>query len=232
MKKIIFPVLFLFSVAVSAQEVTPKSVIEKYITAIGGQTAVAGIKDFYMEVEGSVQGQDMSMVVQKKLPNKLFTSVNVSGMGEVQKMVFDGIKGLSSSMGNEQVLEGEATKQLEAQSSIIGEIEYLKDLEKLTFEGTEVIDGQNCNVLTIQNAVGEAKEYYSIASGLKIRQINEMETPMGATTITIDYKDYKKVGDIMFPHTLKQDMGVMAMELTVKTIKMNQNLADSIFEVK
>jgi zinc protease len=233
MKKLVLPLLLVFSVAVFAQETTtPKMVIEKYLEAIGGQTAITGIKDFSMEVEGEVQGQSMSMIVKKKMPNKFSTIVTVGGMGEVNNTVFDGKKGKTVAMGQEQLIEGDDAKKLEAQASIIGEYAYLEDLGKLTYVGKEALDGVECHVIKIINAVGEAKEYYEVATGLKKRQINEGETPMGKMTITIDYADYKDVSGIKFPHSLKQDMGMMAFELKAKEIKVNSNLADTLFEVK
>lgn len=233
MKKLVLPLLLVFSVAAVAQvTTTPKMVIEKYLEAIGGQTAITGIKDFSMEVEGEVQGQSMSMIVKKKMPNKFSTVVTVGGMGEVNNTVFDGKKGKTVAMGQEQLIEGDDAKKLEAQASIIGEYAYLEDLGKLTYVGKEALDGVECHVIKIINAVGEAKEYYEVATGLKKRQINEGETPMGKMTITIDYADYKDVSGIKFPHSLKQDMGMMAFELKAKEIKVNSNLADTLFEVK
>jgi zinc protease len=232
MKKIFLPVLFLVGFTTLAQEISPKQVIENYITAIGGAKAVSEIKDFSMEMEGEVQGQSMSMSVQKKLPNKFFTSVVVDGMGEVNKIIFNGTKGSVSQMGNEQILEGDEAKALEAQSNIIGELEYLKDLSKLSYEGKENVEGKDCHILKIINAMGEGFEYYDVESGLKIRQKNETESPMGKMTIVVDYKDYKEIDGVKFPHQLKQDMGMMAFDINVKSIKINQNLEDNIFELK
>ena len=89
-----------------------------------------------------------------------------------------------------------------------------------------------CHSIKIINATGEAKEFYEVVSGLKKRQINDAETPMGKMTITIDYADYKQVGSLKFPHSLKQDMGMMAFELKATDIKVNSGLEDSLFEVK
>ena len=89
-----------------------------------------------------------------------------------------------------------------------------------------------CHALKILNAAGEAKEYYEVESGLKKRQINDIESPMGKMTIIIDYADYKSVGGIKFPHALKQDMGTMAFDFKTKEIKVNSNLDDALFEVK
>jgi zinc protease len=232
MKKTLLVLFLVSSIAVNAQETTPKMVIENYIKAIGGKDAINAIRDFSMELTAEMQGQSMSMVVKKKMPNKFLTVVTVDGMGEVNNTVFDGEKGKVASMGQEQMVEGEDAKKLAAQGNIIGEIQYLDDLGKLSYLGKENIDGVECHTLKILNAAGEAKEYYEVESGLKKRQINDIESPMGKMTITIDYADYKAVAGIKFPHLLKQDMGIMAFDFKTKEILVNSNLDDALFEVK
>lgn len=232
MKNLVLPLLLVISIATKAQETTPKMVIDKYLQSIGGKAAIDGIKDFSMDLTAEVQGQAMSMVVRKKMPNKFLTIVKVDGMGEVNNTVFDGVKGKMTQMGQDQIIEGDGAKALEAQSNIIGEVVYLTDLGKLTYVGKETIDGIECHKLKVLNAAGEAEEFYEVISGYKKRQINEVESPMGKMKITIDYADYKQVGAVKFPHSLKQDMGMMAFELKATDIKVNSGLEDVLFEVK
>ncbi len=232
MKNLFLPLLLVMSIASKAQETTPKMVIDKYLESIGGKTAIDGIKDFSMDLTAEVQGQAMSMVVRKKMPNKFLTIVKVDGMGEVNNTVFDGVRGKMTQMGQDQIIEGEGAQALEAQSNIIGEVVYLTDLGKLTYVGKETIDGIECHKLKVLNAAGEADEFYEVISGYKKRQINEVESPMGKMKITIDYADYKQVGAVKFPHSLKQDMGMMAFELKATDIKVNSGLEDVLFEVK
>lgn len=232
MKNLVLPLLLVFSIATKAQETTPKMVIDKYLQSIGGKAAIDGIKDFSMDLTAEVQGQAMSMVVRKKMPNKFLTIVKVDGMGEVNNTVFDGVRGKMTQMGQDQIIEGEGAQALEAQSNIIGEVVYLTDLGKLTYIGKETIGGIECHKLKVLNAAGEAEEFYEVISGYKKRQINEVESPMGKMKITIDYADYKQVGAVKFPHSLKQDMGMMAFELKATDIKVNSGLEDVLFEVK
>lgn len=232
MKNLFLPLLLVISIATKAQETTPKMVIDKYLESIGGKSAIDGIKDFSMDLTAEVQGQAMNMVVRKKMPNKFLTIVKIDGMGEVNNTVFDGTKGKMTQMGQDQLIEGEGAKALEAQSNIIGEVVYLTDLGKLTYVGKETLDGIECHKLKVLNAGGEAEEFYEVVSGFKKRQINEVESPMGKMKITIDYADYKQVGSVKFPHTLKQDMGMMAFELKASDIKVNSGLEDTLFEVK
>jgi hypothetical protein len=186
MKKLVLPLLLISAIAAKAQEITPKMVIDKYFDAIGGKTAIDGIKDFSMDLTADVQGQAMSMVVRKKMPNKFLTIVKIDGMGEVNNTVFDGVKGKMTQMGQDQLIEGEGAKALESQSNIIGEVVYLTDLGKLTYLGKETLEGIECHKLKVLNAAGEAEEFYEVVSGFKKRQINEVESPMGKMKITID----------------------------------------------
>jgi zinc protease len=231
MKKILVLILLAISVSGFAQDLTPQAIIEKYINAIGGKDSVNAITDIMMEMEGEVQGQKMIMLVQKKKTAKFMTSMTVDGFGEVNHTVFDGTKGKMTNMGQEQVIEGEEANGLKAQAEIISEMAYFKDFSQLKYAGTEHIGGVLCHVLKIATLSGESTDYYEVESGMKKRQINNLNTPMGASTITQDFSDFRIIKGVKFPFKMKQDMGAMAFELNVKNIKANINPADEIFSV-
>jgi zinc protease len=230
MKKIIILVL-LASFGSFAQDLTPQAIIEKYIAAIGGKDSVIAISDIMMEMEGEVQGQKMTMLVQKKKPAKFITIMTVDGYGEVNHTVFDGTRGKMTNMGQEQLLEGEEAISLKAQAEIISEMAYFKDFSQLKYAGTEHIGGVLCHVIKIATLSGESTDYYEVESGMKKRQINNLNTPMGATTVTQDFSDFRIIKGVKFPFKMKQDMGVASFELTVKNIKANINPGDEIFTV-
>ncbi len=229
MKKIL--VFMCVSFISFGQEVSPQAIIEKYITAIGGRDSVMAIKDIMMEMEGEVQGQKMTMMLQKKKPSMFFTSMVVDGYGEVNHTVFNGTKGKMTNMGQEQIIEGEEAKGLKAQAEIISEMVYFADFSQLTYAGTEHIEGVLCHMLKINTTAGESVDYYEVESGMKKRQVNNIITPMGASKITQDFSDFRVVNGVKFPFKRKQDMGVMAFELNVKEIKTNINPSDEIFSL-
>lgn len=231
MKKLIIAFIVLLNFNTFAQDPTPKAIIEKYLEAIGGQTAIKEVKDFYLEMSGEMQGMNLKMITQKKQPGKLYLSVTLDGMGEVNKTIFDGEKGTMVAMGNAVEISGKEAEALKAQKNIIGELEYLQDLEKLKYIGKEGVEGVDCYLLEVSTSAGISKEYYEVATGLKKRQIMDTETPMGPTTIISDFNDYKAVNGVKFPNKIKQDMGMMAFELSVVELKTNSGIADSVFEI-
>jgi zinc protease len=231
MKKIFLALYLLFNLPLFAQDITPQVVIEQYIAAIGGKAAVSAITDVMMEMEGELQGQKMTMLVQKKKPSKFYTTMVVDGFGEVNHTVFDGTKGKMTNMGQEQVIEGEEASGLKAQAEIISEMTYFKDFSQLKYAGTELVEGVKCHVIKINTLSGESTDYYEIETGMKKRQIINVNTPMGASKVTQDFSDFREVNGVKFPYKLKQDMGIMAFELIIKNIKANINPADEIFSV-
>ncbi|MGL4630724.1 MAG: hypothetical protein ACRCVT_05900, partial [Leadbetterella sp.] len=231
MKKLLLLLFVSLSATSFAQDITPKAVVENYIKAIGGEEALRKVTDMEMEMTGETMGQKISLNVSKKLPNKFLVSMKLDMMGEVNRSVFDGVKGKIATMGQEQILEGEKAKALEGQSEIFGELKYLQDLSQLQYGGKETVDNIECHVLKITTALGEITEFYEVSSGLKIRQKSVVESQMGSQSITADYSDYKDVNGVKFPHMLKQDMGVVKMELEVKSVKINTGLSDDIFKV-
>jgi zinc protease len=231
MKKILFYLLLVASFSGFAQDLTPQAIIEKYITAIGGKDSVMAITDVMIEMEGEVQGQKMNMILQKKKPSKFYTIMTIEGYGEVNHTVFDGTKGKMTNTGQEQVIEGEEANGLKAQAEIISEMVYFNDFSQLSYAGTEHIGGVLCHVIKINTLSGESTDYYEVESGMKKRQINNLITPMGASTITQDFSDFRTIKGVKFPFKTKQEMGVMSFDLTVKNLKANINPADEVFNV-
>jgi hypothetical protein len=227
MKKISFILSFLFISSLSFAQ-TAEEVIAKYITAIGGKDAITAIKDITMNMTGEVQGTALEVIVQKKSPNKSLTSATVAGMGEVQRAVCDGTKARTSGMQGTTDLSGKALEAMIAQSKLFPELSYAESGVKLAISGTEKINGKDAHKIVA--TLGESKwtEFYEVASGLKLRMIAESE--MG--TITMDYDDYKAVSGVKFYHKLNQDTGQFQIEMTAKSVEVNKDLADALFEIK
>lgn len=232
MKKISFLVATLFVSTVSFAQ-TAEEIIANYVKAVGGTEAIAKIKDLTITMTGEAQGQTLEILIQKKPSNKFLQSVSVAGMGEVQKEVCDGTKAQVSGMqGSQDITEPEKVKMMATKSMIIPEAEYKATGAKLTLVGKEKVGEVEAYKLEV--VVGENKmtEFYDVATGLKLRQIITVDSPMGSQTVTSDYLDYKDVSGVKMPHKLNQDLGSMQFALTAKKIEANTNLADALFEIK
>ncbi|MCB9207234.1 MAG: insulinase family protein [Ignavibacteriales bacterium] len=211
--------------------VTAETVIEKYIEAIGGREKIAAVIDKTMEMKGTVQGMDIKLTMSQKAPNKLFQELDFS-VGK-QTTVFDGEKGKVEGMGQVQNLEGDLLEEMKYQASMNLFLDYAKNNIVVELGGIENINGKDAyKIVTTLPTGKKSTQYYDKESGLKIREVNNVTTPQGSFTQTIDTDDYKDVDGLKFPFKLTQSMGPQSLTLEVTSIKINTGLNDSIFEVK
>jgi zinc protease len=227
MKKLL--IALLFTTTAFAQNVTPQQVLDKYFDAIGGKANMEKVKDFYAVSTTEVMGQSMEAIESKKAPNKYSSVVDQNGT-ELAKVIFDGTKASITQMGNTQMLEGENTRAILTQALIFPETLYLTDDINLSSQANEKVNEEDCYVISVSGVAGieSLKEYYSVASGLKLKQ--SIEAANGAAIIY--FKDYKDYNGVKFAtHVVQEAMG-MAIDKKFTVVKINGGIPDSEFEIK
>ncbi|MCB9330566.1 MAG: hypothetical protein H6574_05755 [Lewinellaceae bacterium] len=70
-------------------------------------------------------------------------------------------------------------------------------------------------------------------SSLKIREISSSEGPDGSpATVINDFADYKDVKGVLFPHSVTiSGVFPVPMKGTITTIKVNEGIEDTTFDV-
>ncbi|MCD8538441.1 MAG: hypothetical protein LRY55_00755 [Leadbetterella sp.] len=228
MKKVL--IALLFSTTAFAQDITPQQVLERYFEAIGGKANMEKVKDFYAVSSAEVMGQTMETSESKKAPN-LYSSVVDQGGVELAKIVFDGKQAKVSQMGSSQVLDETSAKALMTQALIFPETLYFSEEITLTSGENEKHDNEDCYVISISGIPGiqALKEYYSVNSGLKMKQM--VEGPAGSANILFkDYKDFEP--GVKFPTRVVQEAMGMVIEKKFSSIKINSQIADSEFKIE
>jgi hypothetical protein len=210
--------------------ITAESIIEKYIEAIGGREKLLSIEDKTMVLKGSTEGMNLNLTIAQKAPGKLYQELDFS-VGK-QVTIFDGDKGKIEGMGQFQNLEGEKLEELKYQSKLSPFLDYSGNGVSLELKGIENLEGKDSYrmILTAPNGK-KYTHFYEVESGLKLREISDIDTPQGSFTQTIDMDDYREVEGMKFPFKLTQKMGPRSIEMIVDSIKINSGLDDSVFEV-
>lgn len=205
--------------------VTKETVLNNYINAVGGIEKINAIKTLFNKAEASMQGMVLTMESKSMVPNK--QSVIMSGMGMIlSKMIFDGEKGYSEQQGMKKELAGAELEKLKSSTVPFQEIGYLTN-DKVTLEKIEPIDGSDAYVLKVGD---DTSVYYDVASGLKIKQVVEVEAMGKTIEQSFEFTDYKEVDGIKFPHTLKMSVGPQQFDFMVKEIRLNKDVSDSDFQ--
>jgi len=228
----LFPIVFTISAQTKTDEkisITPKQIIEKYVDAIGGRDAYLNIKDRTMFMTATMQGMTLKITMYQKAPNKLKNVVEVAGME--QTVVFDGSKAYMKAQDKVIEITGTELEKLsiEANMYIATQLDSLHI--NMTLVGIEKVNDKDAYKIEFSKSPeNKWVEYYDKDSFLKVKEIKEMSTPQGNMTQEINYSDYKDFMGFQVPYKINQKIGAQEVNLILKSIEINTNLKDSIFE--
>jgi predicted Zn-dependent peptidase len=209
---------------------TADKVIDSYLTAIGGKDKLRGVKNVTMKMNASVMGQSMEILTTKAAPNKMYMEMKMGG-NVMQKIVFDGVKGKTSGMGGENVVEGEQAKEMALQAIIFDELMYKEIGAETKLSGVENINGKDAYGIEVTVSGNTTTRYYDAESGFLVRVSRTIEGPQGTMVMSQDYSDYKEFGGIMFPTGGKQPLNAqMKMDLSVSEVVVNGEVSADLFK--
>ena len=188
--------------------VSVASVMDKYITAIGGKEALAKINSLTTNASATVQGMALELKEIKAKGGKVNQSLSMMGQ-TIQKMVFDGKDGRMEAQGQKMPIPAQKKEELLKSSEIFPELTLAKAAD-VKLGGIEKFNNEDCYAIK----EGGSVSYYSVKTGLKTG-----ETGDGATT---NFSDYKEVSGVKLPFTMTQSMGGQDFEFKVKSYELNK----------
>ncbi len=213
-----------------AVNVDPNVVIEKYIDAIGGRDAISKVEDRTTIMRGTAMGQNLTITVKQKLPNKMRQDVKAGGMEQV--VIFDGEKAVMTAMGQKIPVEDKELDGLKTEADMNFILDLPKFNVKLATEGIEKVNGKDAYKIKLELPSGTKwYSYYDVESGLKVKDLRLIESKMGSGEQITLYDDYKDVDGVKYPFKITQSFGPQSVEMTVSSIKVNKGIPDDIFVI-
>lgn len=215
----------------TSDAVSAASVIDGFLTAIGGKEEVKKFNtlkaSFTMEIQGmSLKGTDTKMA-----PNKQHTEIKMGEM-KVMEKVFDGTKGFQAQSGQKKEMDEKDIKEAQDEKALIPQLYYISQDYQVLYIGTDKVGNEEAYKLKVTAPSGKVSvEFYSTKSGLLIRDESAMEGPGGEITITADYSNYKKAGNILLPFTTVRSFGEQEMTYTIDEVQVNEGVTDADFKV-
>ncbi|MGZ3872622.1 MAG: M16 family metallopeptidase, partial [Mucilaginibacter sp.] len=216
-------------------DVKAADVIKNYIDAIGGAGELKKITSYTITMEMAMQGMKLNVSQKKMAPNKESMTITMGG-NTVMKEVFDGDKGYQQQGPNKKDLSAEETTQKKVFTSLTEQLDYLSNPAfKLAVKGIQKVNGSDAYQVSVTDPTGKTStEYYDVKSKLLVK--NETSTVTNNVTVnaTLDYSDYRKVGNVMFPYkqAITQSAGGQdqTFEMTVTDIKLNEGVTADDFK--
>ncbi|MBK7555339.1 MAG: insulinase family protein [Flavobacteriales bacterium] len=206
---------------------TAQQVLDAYFTAIGGKSNIIGVGNLKTVMSATMQGMTITATTYNKGQDKYAMEMKAGPM-TVQKVVYDGVRGISTGPDGKKELVDLELEELAMEAPAFPELNYQR-MGRLILSGIAEVDGEECYKLTLMlDNGGKITEYYSKKSGLKLRKVQVKQTGEGNMSVTTDLKDYRPEGGILFPHLVEQSAG-MSMTFTVTEIAVNKGVPDGVF---
>ena len=211
--------------------ITAEGIINRYINLIGGKDNLEEVQS--IELKGSadldMQGQSFKLEFYslKNNQNQSLSTVSAGGM-QVQKSVFNKDQGYNVVNGQKIILSEDELEQALTDSKLFSELSYDYEIVKLV--GSSTIDDQKVYEIKISD---NNTEYYSIETGLKVKEVENQLIDGNQIIIETTIKEYQEVNGILIPSEINQVTPAVPIPggITIKfnTIELNVESSDSDF---
>jgi len=204
--------------------VTAQSVINDYITAIGGKENLEKVNSLLVEADMTIQGAPFApkATIKTMAPNKFSMEVNVEGMGTLVKQKFNGTTGYQEQQGQRSPMSDTEIASKKAEKGIFQEL-YLMPSE-MSLESIVTIEGNDAYKIKVTTGEDPSYKYYDVNSKLLVRTEGSKEMQGQTISTTEDISDYKAVNGVMIPHTQQVTTGPQVINLNATAIKINEEV--------
>ena len=204
--------------------------VEDYLKAIGGKDELKKITSIKSNIAMEMMGQQITGSDIQLAPNKQSTEMKMGTMS-VYKKVFDGKTGYQAQMGKRKDFDEQELKEALDQRTLFPQLSYIGADFKTTYLGTGKVGTEDAYKLKVTKPSGKTSvEYYSMKTSLLLREESTTTTPQGEVSVTTDYSNYKKVGNILFPFTITQIAGEQEIVMNTTDIKINEGVTEADFK--
>lgn len=215
-------------------------VFSNYIKALGGRLNVFPINSLLWESDIEMMGQTLHFVEMWSEPNK-YRQATIMNDIVFQEVVYNNGEAKQTTMQGPVELSEDDIEKLSYEAHLFMENRHdqYANYERI---GSEVelisiatVDGVEAYKIKITFPNGDVQyNYYSVDDNLKIMESSTAEGPDGTPmTVTKKFSDYKRVGELLYPHTMKIE-GAAPQPMVFKTtnIEVNYDFEDKVFNIE
>ena len=213
------------------ESVSVESVINNYIDIIGGRDRLEKVESIEITGNANLNMQGQSFVLEfyslKNNQNQSLNTVTAGGM-VVQKSVFNKYQGYNEVNGQRIPLTDSELESAIIDSALFSELNY--DFSTIELIGTSVVNDEKVYEIKITD---NKTEYYSIESGLKVKELETAEVEGNQIVVETTINDYKEVNGVLIPSEINQVTPTLPIPggITIKfsKIKLDVKTSDSDF---
>jgi len=212
-------------------DVSAEGIVNNYINSIGGRDRLEKVESIEISGNANLNMQGQSFVLEfyslKNNQNQSLATVTAGGM-MVQKSVFNKYQGYNEVNGQRIPLTDSELENAIIDSALFSELNY--DFSTIELIGTSVVNDEKVYEIKITD---NKTEYYSIESGLKVKEIETTEVEGNQIVVETTVNEYEEVDGVLIPSEINQVTPALPIPggITIKfsKIKLDVKTSDSDF---
>ena len=220
----------------AADPALPKGdvILDQFIEATGGKAAYEKIHTEISTGSFDLTGKGIRGAVSsfKAAPNKIYVAVELAGIGKIE----DGSNGEIA--WNRSALQGPRIKDGDEKAAALREATFNEPLhwrklyKSAETVGIENVDDKPCYKVILTPLEGKPEtQFFDRQSHLLVKFAMTLSTPMGEVAVESRLTDYRKDGELLTPHRLEQSAMGQQFVITIDTVKWNEEIPPSRFDV-
>lgn len=207
----------------------PSEVIEQYVQAVGGISAIQKISSRVEKGSVAMFGHQLTVEITAQAPGK-YRSVTQLPMGE-STSVYDGHEGWIAFPGRPMRAMGSADREA---ARMDADLQFPADAKEMFGElrvaKPETVNGHEAyQILGLQAGEPPVQMYFDEQSGLLVRLERYAESPLGLYPTQIDFQDYREVDGVKVPFEIITARPGNSITLQLQSVQQNVPIDASTF---
>ena len=203
--------------------VTANTILQNYIDAIGGQSLIESINTLSVAYQGNIMG---NVIEAKTISTSEDQTQLISMGGNVMATVYVGQEdAYIEQMGNKMDMPSEMAADVRSSLGIVSELSLLND-ENLEVTGLDEINGEKAYAVTNKGGSSTSTSYFSVESGLKLKQVSVVEAMGQTQTQEQIFGEYKSFGGLQLPTVSSIPLGPQTIEVTLSGVEINGDVVE------
>ena len=222
-------VLAVLAQTLLAQVPTVDQVLQRYVSALGGQNAIEKIHT--MAFRGTIELPELkasgTTAEYFKEPDHFAAVTEIAGHGTT-KFVCDGHECWQQDPRNGVAqVTGDDLADMQRRANIHWDLKLHEFYPDLQVKGREVVNGEDAWKLEASLGKSTFDFFFSVKTGLLIRFDTDQHVPNGTSSVSIS--DYRPVDKVLFAFGAAQTAGSVKWSRQLKEVKFNEPIDETVF---
>jgi outer membrane lipoprotein-sorting protein len=210
-----------------------ENILDKYVEATGGKAAYQ--KHHSTVSKGTFELAAMSLkgpiTIYHAEPNKILSEIDLgSSIGKMRDGSDGTVYWSFFAMMGPHVKEGPEKAQAEISARYNAEVNWRDLYKEVKTVGTDTVDGKDCyKVQLTPSAGGPITQCYDKESGLVVKMTMTAQTPMGEQTGDSFFTDYRKEGNILMAHKIKESGAGQEVTISIDSVTFDSDIPADTF---